>query len=48
MPAIFLPADLPEIIRFLERDAIALIASMPAEAVRLVLLASLLRREAAR
>ncbi len=30
------------------REAFALFASMPAEAVRLVLLASLLRREAAR
>jgi hypothetical protein len=34
MPAIFLPADLPEIIRFLERDAIALFASMPAGTAR--------------
>lgn len=44
MPATFLPADLPALIRFLERDAIALVASMPAEAVRLVMLASELRR----
>jgi hypothetical protein len=48
MPATFLPADLPEIIRSLERDAIALIATFPAEAVRLVLLASELRGRAAR
>ena len=48
MPAIYLPADLPEIIRFLERDAIALVATMPAEAVRLVLLASELRGRASR
>jgi hypothetical protein len=32
MPNFFLPADLPEIIRSLERDALALVASMPAEA----------------
>ena len=46
MLAFSLPADLPEIIRSLERDALALVASMPAEAVRLVLLASELRGRA--
>lgn len=44
MPATFLPADLPALIRFLERDALALIASLPAEALRLEFLASELRR----
>ena len=44
MIAFLHPADLPGIIRFLERDALALIACMPAEALRLVLLASELRR----
>ncbi len=46
MPTFFLPADLPALIRLLEHDALALVASMPAEAVRLVLLASELRGRA--
>jgi hypothetical protein len=33
------PADLPVIIRFLEREAVALVSSKPAEALRLALLA---------
>ncbi len=44
MSPFFLPADLPALIRLLENDALALIATFPSEAVRLVLLASELRR----
>jgi hypothetical protein len=36
--------DLPALIRLLERDALALIATAPAEALRLVYLASEMRR----
>jgi hypothetical protein len=38
--------DLPALIRLLERDALALIATAPAEAVRLAYLASEMRRAA--
>ncbi len=48
MPFSILPADLPAIIRFLERDALALIATLPAEALRLAVLASELRLAVAR
>ena len=48
MPVFFLPADLAEIIRVLERDAIALIATFPAEAVRLAYLAAELLRAVSR
>ena len=44
MIAFPLPADLPDIIRFLERDALALIATFPGEALRLAYLAAELRR----
>jgi hypothetical protein len=40
--------DIPAVIRFLERDALALIASMPAEALRLAYLAAELRLAVAR
>jgi hypothetical protein len=40
----FLPTDLPALIRLIEQDALALIASMPGGALRLALLASELRR----
>ncbi len=48
MSQFFLPADLPALIRLLENDALALIATFPAEAVRLALLASELRQAVAR
>ena len=38
MPASYLPADLSALIRCLERDAIVLAATFPAEVVRLLLL----------
>ena len=44
MSPFFLPADLPALIRLLENDALALIATFPAEAVRLAYLAGELRR----
>lgn len=46
MPAIILPVDLPALIRLLENDALALIATFPSEALRLALLASELRGRA--
>jgi hypothetical protein len=42
----FLSTDLPALIRGLERDALALIATAPTEALRLAYLASELRRAA--
>lgn len=40
--------DVRAIIRLLEQDALAIVAKLPTEAVRLVLLASLFRPEATR
>ena len=40
----FVSADLPALIRFLERDALALIATFPAGAMGLVYLAAELRQ----
>jgi hypothetical protein len=48
MPISFLPADLPGIIRLLERDALALIATFPGEALRMAYLAAELRLAVAR
>lgn len=48
MPAIFLPADVPALIHYLQHAALAIVASQPAEALRLALVASELRQAVAR